>query len=110
MQDLQKQSEEILCLKDQAEVKFKLCIALINEKLRSNPYFLPCITDSTCRPANNEVTKMAKLSLTQSCWGVGGGAGTPLYCLYGDVPPYTVWFFTSLCQTKSLKVVLQKVV
>ena len=32
-QGLQKQSEEILCLKDQAEVKFKLCIILINKKV-----------------------------------------------------------------------------
>ena len=33
MQDLQKQSEEILYLKDQAEVNFMLCIVLINDKV-----------------------------------------------------------------------------
>ena len=24
---------------------------------------------------------------------LGGGGGTPIYKLYGDVPPFRVWFF-----------------
>ena len=28
--------------------------------------------------------------------GVGGGGCIPKYCIYGDVPPDRVWFFTSL--------------
>ena len=32
----------------------------------------------------------------------GGGGGTPLYGLYGDVPLDRVWFLTSLSQTGSI--------
>ena len=82
-------------------MKFKLCIALINEKLRSNPYFLPCITDSTCRPANNEVTKMAKLSLTQSCLGAGGGGGYSLILpIRGCAAVHSMVFYLSVLNKK----------
>ena len=80
-------------------MKFKLCIALINEKLRSNPYFLTCITDSTCRPANNEVTKMAKLSLTQSCRGVGGGHSLILP-IRGCAAVHSMVFYLSVLNKK----------
>ena len=82
-------------------MKFKLCIALINKKLRSNPYFLPCITDSTCRPANNEVTKNGEVILDPKLPGGGGGGGHSLILpIRGCAAVHSMAFYLSALNKK----------
>ena len=57
-----------------------------------------CCCCCCCRCRCCLLSGLCCFSLTrylQKCvtWGVGGGEGTPLFGLYGDVPLDRVWFF-----------------
>ena len=38
-------------------------------------------------------SKYERMRVNHEFYSIGGGGGTPIHKLYGDVPPSRVWFF-----------------